>query len=294
MPKALQVESASPYEKSVLAFRSDPLKAAIVKQNFLDADLTEAVDRYARSAEFSQVLDLLSPYLSAKSTVIELGGGRGLLSLAMARRGTQMTMVELDPSEEVGIGALVKSGLHRGLPLTPIRADLLRLPFAEASFDVAMCRSVLHHVEAMRAGLKEINRVLKPGGAFLALNEHIVSPFSDGRKFLASHPAVAWGVNEHAYPVHTYWWNCRVAGFRNIRFLRFEGFAADFAAYVSSVNRHDSLRRRMIRLPWVGGIAARTLHGVHTMKYRHLRYLSVPEEFLPAVSLLAFKPKCSR
>ncbi len=287
----MQTECVSPYERSVLAFRADPKKTALVQENYLDTDLGQALDRYERSAEFSQVLDLLKPHLSADNNVIDLGGGRGLLSLALARFGARVTMIECDPSEEVGIGALLKSGLHKSVPLTPIFGDILHMPFPDACFDVDVCRSVLHHLEDMKAGMKEICRVLKPGGIFLSLNEHILPPFSDGKKFLGAHPAVAWGVNEHAYPVWTYWRRCRVGGFRNIRFFRYEGSAEKFADYVLSVNQKDSLRRRVMALPLVGGIAARILHGVHVVKHRHMRYLLVPEELIPVVSFLAFKPK---
>jgi SAM-dependent methyltransferase len=263
----------------------------MVEENYLGADLKEALHRYERSSEFAQVLDLLKPYLSSESKIIDLGGGRGLVSLALARTGARVTMIECDPSEEVGIGALIKSGLHRTVPLNPVFGDILHMPFADASFDVAVCRSVLHHLEDMKSGMKEIYRILKPGGVFLSLNEHILPPFSDGKKFLQAHPAVQWGVNEHAYPVFTYWRRCLVGGFRGIRFFRYEGSAEKFSEYISSVNREHSLRRRLINLPLIGDGVARMLHAVHVFKNRHMRYLLVREELIPAISFIAFKPQ---
>jgi ubiquinone/menaquinone biosynthesis C-methylase UbiE len=38
------------------------------------------------------------------------------------------------------------------------------MPMADNSFDVILCSMVLHYVEDFEAGLREINRVLKPGG----------------------------------------------------------------------------------------------------------------------------------
>lgn len=44
--------------------------------------------------------------------------------------------------------------------------DAARLPFADDSFDAVICSEVLEHVEAVAPVLEEIDRVLKPGGAF--------------------------------------------------------------------------------------------------------------------------------
>ncbi len=47
-------------------------------------------------------------------------------------------------------------------------ADALNLPFADDTFDKAICSEVLEHVEDWRGVLAEIERVLKPGGTFCA------------------------------------------------------------------------------------------------------------------------------
>ncbi len=43
-------------------------------------------------------------------------------------------------------------------------ASVERLPFDDASFDVVICTEVLEHVPDASAGIKEIARVLRPGG----------------------------------------------------------------------------------------------------------------------------------
>lgn len=44
------------------------------------------------------------------------------------------------------------------------RADVTKLPFAEAVFDVVVCSEVLEHVDENRTAVSELVRVLKPGG----------------------------------------------------------------------------------------------------------------------------------
>ncbi|HEY7154203.1 MAG TPA: class I SAM-dependent methyltransferase [Gemmataceae bacterium] len=49
-------------------------------------------------------------------------------------------------------------------------ADLTRLPYAEASFDAVVCGWVLEHLPDPRPGLRELARVLQPGGKLLLLS----------------------------------------------------------------------------------------------------------------------------
>jgi SAM-dependent methyltransferase len=49
-------------------------------------------------------------------------------------------------------------------------ADLTRLPYADASFDAVVCGWVLEHLPDPRPGLKELARVLQPGGKLLLLS----------------------------------------------------------------------------------------------------------------------------
>ena len=44
------------------------------------------------------------------------------------------------------------------------QVDVQNMPLADNSFDVILCSMVLHYVADFEAGLREINRVLKPGG----------------------------------------------------------------------------------------------------------------------------------
>src|SRR6056297_890629 len=49
-------------------------------------------------------------------------------------------------------------------PLADIKADICNLPFKDDSFDVILCNHVLEHIPNDTQAIKELYRVLKPGG----------------------------------------------------------------------------------------------------------------------------------
>jgi ubiquinone/menaquinone biosynthesis C-methylase UbiE len=163
-----------------------------------------------------------------------------------------------------------------------VRGDILSLPFPDHSFNAAFCRSCLHHLSDLGQGLRDICRVLKPGGLFLACNEHIVSLFSSGDRFRDAHPAVRCGVEERAYSTFHYRHALSKAGFGRIRVF---GFPPSYEEFLE-LTRQNPMRARLVSLPIAGGALSRLLYAVHVVVRRHLR---VPEEFLPAITLLARK-----
>ena len=116
------------------------------------------------SYQSPQFLDWIAP-LSATSfegkTVLEAGCGKGRHSVLMAAYGV-LRLWAVDLSDAV----LLAAQYSRDLPqVSCLRADLLRLPLADASQDLVVCVGVLHHLEDPQAGLREFWRVLKPGGS---------------------------------------------------------------------------------------------------------------------------------
>lgn len=110
-----------------------------------------------------QFLDWIAP-LSPSSfegkAVLEAGCGKGRHTFLMAGYGVR-SLLAADLSDAV----LLAAQYTRPFPqVSCLRADLLRLPFADESQDLVVCLGVLHHLEDPQAGLREFWRVLKPGG----------------------------------------------------------------------------------------------------------------------------------
>jgi ubiquinone/menaquinone biosynthesis C-methylase UbiE len=49
-------------------------------------------------------------------------------------------------------------------PFAEVRADILALPFGDSEFDFISCDHILEHVRDYMLALKELHRVIKPGG----------------------------------------------------------------------------------------------------------------------------------
>lgn len=76
-----------------------------------------------------------------------------------------------------------------------IVSDITAIPVEDGSFDAVMCTEVLEHVPDPVAALKELNRVLKPGGYLL-----ITAPFASITHFAPYH--FASGLSRFFYEHH--------------------------------------------------------------------------------------------
>jgi len=119
---------------------------------------------------------LLRPILvRPDALVLDLCCGTGDLAFALARKG-KARILGADFAHSMLVRARVKSQLvpsHSGLPPRPpmpfFEADALRLPFADASFDLVTSAFGFRNLSNYEDGLREILRVLKPGGTIAIL-----------------------------------------------------------------------------------------------------------------------------
>ncbi|HEY6124678.1 MAG TPA: methyltransferase domain-containing protein, partial [Steroidobacteraceae bacterium] len=92
---------------------------------------------------------------------LELGSGYGVLAQTLAPRASRYACLELD--------ARMFRGLRHDLGQTGVVADVQQLPFASGSFDSVVANNVLEHLTDPLQGLREIRRVLAPGGRLFTL-----------------------------------------------------------------------------------------------------------------------------
>lgn len=102
----------------------------------------------------------------AQQDILEVGCGGGLICEQLAQRGA--IMVGIDPSE----GALSTARAHArehglGQNIYYQQGYAESLPYADGSFSAIVCFDVLEHVRDLPATIKEVARVLAPGGVFV-------------------------------------------------------------------------------------------------------------------------------
>jgi ubiquinone/menaquinone biosynthesis methyltransferase len=108
--------------------------------------------------------------LTGSEAALDLACGTGDITFAIARRlssghatGLDITQAMLDIAERKRREqAIANVSFHRG--------DIMRIPFADQSFDAVTGGYALRNVPDVEAALVEIKRVLKPGGRFLSLD----------------------------------------------------------------------------------------------------------------------------
>lgn len=100
--------------------------------------------------------------------LLDIGTGTGRLLEVLAPRVS--TALGVDASK--AMLALARARLARaGLSHCTVRlADMYRLPFTNASFDLAVLQMVLHHADDPAQVLTEAARILRPGGKLLVVD----------------------------------------------------------------------------------------------------------------------------
>ncbi len=110
--------------------------------------------------------------LQSGMTVMDLGAGDGYLSRAVARYVKKVVAVDI--SGEMLRELAKKAAAESIANIETLESDGCDMPVEDASMDIVCASMYLHHIEEPEQAVKEMKRVLKPGGkVFLAdFKEH--------------------------------------------------------------------------------------------------------------------------
>jgi SAM-dependent methyltransferase len=102
---------------------------------------------------------------------LELGCGTGLFTERVARSGASIDGIDL--SQHLLASARARTAALPNVRLTCGNAE--ETPFPDGSFDAVYGSSILHHLDLERA-LREVSRLLRPGGVAVFTEPNIVNP----------------------------------------------------------------------------------------------------------------------
>ncbi|KAA0263878.1 class I SAM-dependent methyltransferase [Hafnia alvei] len=144
--------------------------------NAVDRQFADQANAYLSSAVHAQGEDLkrLTHLLSGEdfASVLDLGCGAGHASFAIAAQVNDV--VAYDLSEKM-LAVVKQAASDKGLTnLSTAQGVAESLPFENESFDIVISRYSAHHWYDVGQALREVKRVLKPGGSAIFMD--VVSP----------------------------------------------------------------------------------------------------------------------
>lgn len=150
------------------ARRADRARVASEAFRRLGADWDETAALGLDATAIEAALLALLPADGSLGRLLDIGSGTGRLLELLAPRIEAGTGVDL--SREML--AIARARLaERGLTHCSVRhADMARLPFEDASFDLVTVQMVLHYADDVDAVLAEASRTLAPGGRLLLVD----------------------------------------------------------------------------------------------------------------------------
>lgn len=185
-----------------------------------------------RQIEWRRILALLVP--SNGETVLDAACGSGLLTARIARTGSRVWGVDIAPNS-------LRAATFTAHALQVVCGfsvqDVTRLAFPDCTFDKLVSSSALEHFGHDELALREMARVLKPGGLLVLTCDSLLLPMKGGLRELH---------RQRAEVIHYYTKQEIVAK------LERTGFRVVHAEYILKTHLTNAFYQIGIQLSWRG------------------------------------------
>lgn len=231
------------------ATTSEPTRAGEEVYSLADE---QAQVEYVQMRRAAQWVPFLLPHLRPGMRLLDCGCGVGSITLDLAELVAPGVTVGVD-LDDAQLALARDAAAARGLDTTRFEVgSVYELPFAEASFDVALAHTVLFHLSDPLRALKELRRVLAPGGIVAVADDHygtwVVSPEDSALRRIMTEiaPKVIAASGGNPYYSHNLRRLLLEAGFSRV-----EGFAvaAEHYGTLAETRRYARVVTRLMRMP---------------------------------------------
>lgn len=125
-------------------------------------------DRFMKSDEkgYEELIDRIKLLLTPDTEVLEVATGTGMIALGLAGQGCHIEAVDFSPKMVDSAQKKARKFGTAGVRFTVQNA--LDLKFSSNYFDIVIIANTLHIMPEPEKALREISRVLKPGGKLIA------------------------------------------------------------------------------------------------------------------------------
>jgi ubiquinone/menaquinone biosynthesis C-methylase UbiE len=133
---------------------------------------------------------LVNSYLEKTSRILDLGCGRGGIVEQLDHPSARISGVDVD---------WLSLKEHRRESIALAAATVVSLPFRRHSFDLVLASWLFEHLPRPVETLREVYRVLKPGGALVFITPNGRHPVATLNRLLGRFAAVQGSVVKHVY-----------------------------------------------------------------------------------------------
>lgn len=127
--------------------------------------------RYATGHILENVADVVAALefipLNVPSKVLDVACGAGHTGLHLATLGHDVTLADLS---QPMLDRTLEGAARKGVNVQTVQHPAEAMPYADATFDLVTCRVAPHHFSSPADFVREVARVLKPGGHFLLID----------------------------------------------------------------------------------------------------------------------------
>ncbi len=164
MSKKLDLKEHVSSQKKKQRYVNQLFETIAPRYDFITVFLSYGMDQ-GWKRKLVEMLDL-----KGHERVLDLACGTGDITFALSERLSKGEAIGLDITQGMLSIAEIKRVARGVSNVLFYRADIMFMPFADATFDHVTCGYALRNVPDIESALIEIKRVLKPGGRFHSLD----------------------------------------------------------------------------------------------------------------------------